>query len=151
MISDRSSSHIVPQSFQIIPLPPTVITCVLGELLRLPPKTQQLVPTEPAPSKVSAGRDTWGSSKQLGTDMTIPQRPDRGEQLALFSCFTAAAVREGWSIPGTTDRVMRACSGWQAGTVRAAIDSVAQALQVHKHGSPMHDTRGRLKPVWPLS
>ena len=46
-------------SFQIIPLPEAITTCV-GNLLRLLPKTQQLL-TEPVPSAVAAGSGTWAS------------------------------------------------------------------------------------------
>ena len=136
MITDCFSSHI-PRSFQIISLPPAVIMCI-GELLRLLPKMQQLL-TEPATSVAAAGKDTWRSLTQLGTNIDpYLERLDRGEQLELLSCF-APAVRERWSSSGTAECAVGAQSGWQAGSVRATLESVAKAFRAHKLGSPMHD------------
>ena len=76
-------------------------------------------------------------------------QPD--ERTEVLTCF-AAAIREGWTGEaddrkpcGSTKRSGRPHGfsiGRKAGTVRAAIDGVAQAYRAYKLRSPAHDSRG---------
>ena len=72
---------------------------------------------------------------------------DRWERIDLLSCF-AAAIREGFPNANDAGCAVETCTGWQASTVRATLDGVAQTFRVNKLGtSPMHDSRGRFGPI----
>jgi hypothetical protein len=65
----RHHSPLVLQSFRIIPLPGTIISCI-GELLRRLPSTK-LLPTQPTPSAIAAGAATNASSGLSGVDSIL--------------------------------------------------------------------------------
>jgi hypothetical protein len=70
----------------------------------------------------------------------------RREQLETFACF-AAALGEGRL---DAQRTSTDCTRASAGTVRAALNGVAQAYRLNQFESPIHDGRGRLEPILAL-
>ena len=81
--------------------------------------------------------------------MTRPpflRRLGRQEQIKTFACF-AAALRKGGL---DTRRIKTDRPRHLSGTIRAALDKVAQACRLNTFESPIHDNSGRLEPVLAL-
>lgn len=148
LIANRFSSHI-PQSFRIAPLPPAITTRV-GELLQLLPKTQQL-PTEPAPSAAAVGKDTWVSSKRLGTDTTPTSEAWIAENDSISSPVSRLQCEKGGQVPGLPSAL------WELALDGKRAQFVPPSTVWHRPfgltnlGAPCTTHVDDSNPFWPLS